>query len=101
VPAFESYLLILESGAGGYVAAADEAKVRELAAHVGGQGWVFGCRSGGYPVSKRRGSRKVVDLTLLWTMGQPDQQALVPALQAAGTRHGTLYRLRQTWPGDR
>jgi hypothetical protein len=55
--AFESYLLILESGAGGYVAASKEEEARALTARLNGQGWMFGCRSGSGPTSKKRGKR--------------------------------------------
>lgn len=92
---FETFLVLLPSGAGGHVPDAD--KARAMADDLNLQGWILGCRFGGH-VSERPGMgkqiRKVVKVTLLWTRGEPDLQAMTAALATAGQRHVVEYRLK-------
>jgi hypothetical protein len=61
------FLLILESGAGGY--AAEASRACKLATEM------------------------IIELALIAKVGTPDENALAGALRAAGKRHGVLYQL--------
>jgi hypothetical protein len=98
--AFESILLLLENGAGGHLTAADEEEVCALAANIGVQGWVFGCRSGGYRRGRRRRRErsKIIEVLLISVCGEPDPNCMAAALEAAGRRHGVVYQLAGSLP---
>jgi hypothetical protein len=91
---FDRFLLILPSGAGGYVDSADQAS--ELAARLDLHGWVLGCRSDGSCAGGRRQGRrsmKRMSVAVLRALAEPDDQALAGALEVAGNRHMIEYRL--------
>jgi hypothetical protein len=93
---FETYLLLLPSGAGGH--SDDIHKARSLAASTTAHAWIFGCRYSGHARGRYRPKviGRAVELTLAWTHGQPDQGLLLHAMEKAGVRHGLVYYLADT-----
>lgn len=91
--AFNSYMVLFESGAGGHIGGGIEAASAMIAAHGGG-GWVLGCRRiASEPGLGGRSLRKIVEVTLICAFGDPAPEAVVPALEAAARRHAVEYRL--------
>jgi hypothetical protein len=86
----ERYLLILETGAGGYIVSADADDVREHAARIDGSGWLFKYQDERHMARRQR---RIVELWLVTTFGHPDANALAAALVAAGKRHRVAYQL--------
>jgi hypothetical protein len=82
---FDTYLLLLPSGAGGH--ARDPDRLRVVAELHGYDGWLLGCRGKG----PRHGRRRVA-VTPLMTLGAP-AGTIGTALTAAGTLHGCDYTL--------
>jgi hypothetical protein len=92
--AFDRFLLLLPSSAGGYMADPDEAI--EVATRLDLCGWVLGCRFDGFCSGRRRRgmrSKKRMEVTVLLTIADPDERVLATALEAAGERHMVEYRL--------
>ena len=85
------FLLILQSGAGGYMAAANPLDARHRASFADGDGWVFRCEVTGQAAERHRRSRPVVMLRLISTVGRPDSNAMAAALETAGERHSVVY----------
>jgi|SRR3954453_7229272 hypothetical protein len=85
------FLLILESGAGGYIAAANSHDARHRASYADGDGWVFRCEVTGQAAERHRRRRPVVTLRLISTVGRPDSNAMAGALETAGERHSVVY----------
>ena len=86
----EGYLLILETGGGGYIAAADAGDICEYAARIDGNGWLFKYQDERHMARRQR---RIVELWLVTTFGHPDANALAAALAAAGKRHRVAYQL--------
>jgi hypothetical protein len=82
---FDSYFLLLPSGAGGH--ARDTDRLRLIAELHGYDGWLLGCRDGG----RRHGRQRVAVLPLM-VRGAPTG-TIGTALTAAGTLHGCDYTL--------
>ena len=89
-----TYLLLLESGAGGHAAEADRARL--LMAGFGRQGWLLRCRHEGPTLTNRTAAVEVIE-----TFGTPSRELLLPALAIAGQRHGIGYELQRVAPGVR
>jgi hypothetical protein len=88
------FLLILESGAGGYVAEASRERACQRAMSMGSSGWLFRSRFGGYAKGRRRRlDGQIIELVLVRAVGTPDADAMAGALLAAGKRHGVTYQL--------
>jgi hypothetical protein len=87
------FVLILESGAGGYVAEARLEAACRVAAGLGSCGWIFRWQSGGYVRGPRQRGGRIIELVLVGTVGTPDGNALPGALIASGQRHGVTYML--------
>ncbi|MFC7478138.1 hypothetical protein ACFQS7_27580 [Dankookia sp. GCM10030260] len=85
------FLLILQSGAGGYMAVANPHDARHRASFADGDGWVFRCEFTGQAAERHRRSRPVVMLGLISTVGRPDSNAMAAALETAGERHSVVY----------
>jgi hypothetical protein len=83
--AFETFLLLLPSGAGGHDRHAE--RLRTLAELHQYDGWLLGCRDKGL----RHGRRRVA-VTPLMTVGSP-VGTIGAALTAAGVLHGCDYVL--------
>jgi hypothetical protein len=86
-----SFLLVLESGAGAYIAATSPHDARRRASFADGDGWVFRCEVTSRASERHRRSRPVVRLWLISTLGHPNSNAMAAALEAAGERHSVLY----------
>jgi len=86
-----AFLLILESGAGGYIAVASAHDACHQASFADGNGWVFRCEVTGQAAERHRRSRPVVTLRLISTVGRPDSNAMAAALETAGERHSFVY----------
>jgi hypothetical protein len=82
---FETYLLLLPSGAGGHDR--DAERLRIIAELHGYDGWLLGCRE----VGPRRGRRQIM-VTPLEVLGTPSG-AIGAGLAAAGGLHGCVYVL--------
>jgi hypothetical protein len=82
---FDTYLLLLPSGAGGHARAADD--LRTVAERHGYDGWLLGCRDAG-----PRGGRRRVVVTPLEVVGAPAGE-VAAALALAGARLGVDYTL--------
>jgi hypothetical protein len=87
-----AFLLILESGAGGYVTKASRKDACQAVADMGSNGWLFRFRAGGHLSGRKRGGR-ITELVLVAAVGSPDANAMADALMAAGKRHGVLYQI--------
>ena len=85
------YLLILESGAGGYIAGTDESDACDRASHTDGQRWVLRCKFDEHTSGRHRRGRPLVKLRIISTLGRPS--AMPAALAAAGERHYVEYVL--------
>jgi hypothetical protein len=83
--AFDSYLLLLPSGAGGH--ARDAGRLRLVAELHGYNGWLLGCREMGLRHGRRR-----VGVTPLMMLGTPSG-TIGTALTSAGVLHGCEYVL--------
>ncbi len=92
VNAFDSYLLLLPSGAGGH--ACDAGRLRVIAELHGYDGWLLGCRDRGLRHGRRR-----VGVTLLMMLGTP-AGTIGTALTCAGVLHGCEYVLADALAGD-
>jgi hypothetical protein len=90
---FETYLLLLPSGAGGHDRHPD--RLRATAALHGYDGWLLGCRDRGL-----RNGRRRVAVTPLMTLGTPSG-TIDAALTAAGGLHGCDYVLAAADAGTR
>jgi hypothetical protein len=87
-----AFLLILESGAGGYVTKASRKDACQVVANMGSNGWLFRFRAGGHLRGWKRGG-PITELVLVAAVGSPDGNAMADALLAAGKRHGVLYQI--------
>jgi hypothetical protein len=85
------FLLILESGVGGYIAATDPLDARHRASFADGHGWVFRCEFSGHKSGSHWRSRPVRTLWLISTVGRPNSDAMPAALKTAGERHRVQY----------
>jgi hypothetical protein len=85
------FLLVLKSGAGGYIAATSPHDARRRASFADGDGWLFRCEGTGRASERHRRSRPVVMLRLISTVGRPDSNAMAAALETAGARHCVAY----------
>jgi len=90
--AFDSYLLLLPSGAGGHAREGERLRVTAELHHY--DGWLLGCRDHGL----RRGQRRVV-VTPLEVLGTPSG-TVVAALVAAGALRGVDYALAPPPAGE-
>jgi hypothetical protein len=81
-----TYLLLLESGAGGHFA--NRATATQFAKDHVESGWLLRCRHEGPSLGDRTALVDVVG-----TFGRPAFDALPIALQLAGERHGIVYSL--------
>ncbi|MBC4019164.1 hypothetical protein [Siccirubricoccus deserti] len=87
-------MLILESGAGGYVAEARREQACQRVMTMGSSGWLFRSRFGGYAKGRRRRRNgQIIELVVVRTVGTPDADAMAGALLAAGKRHGVTYQV--------
>jgi hypothetical protein len=87
------YLVILQSGAGGYLGSATEADACDRASYFDGEGWLFHFEVDGYSSGRHRRSRQVVRLRLVSTLGRPHRDAIPAALAVAGMRHCVDYSI--------
>jgi hypothetical protein len=91
--AFDTYLLLLPSGAGGH---GDVYRLRVLAELHGHDSWLLGCRDGGL-----RQGRRQITVTPLEVPGTP-AGTIAAALAAAGALRGVDYALAPApvggWP---
>ena len=87
------YLVILQSGAGGYLGCADEAGACHRASYFDGEGWIFHFKLKGYASGRHRRSLPIVKLRLVSTLGSPSASSMPAALTAAGERHYVEYAL--------
>jgi hypothetical protein len=85
------FLLILESGVGGYIAADNPHDACHRASFADGHGWIFRCEFGDHTSERHRRSRPSVKLWLVSTLGSPSGSAMTTALEIAGARHRVLY----------
>ena len=81
-----TYLLLLESGAGGHFA--NRAAATQFAKNHVESGWLLRCRHEGPSLGDRTALVDVVE-----TFGKSASDALPIALQLAGERHGIGYSL--------
>jgi hypothetical protein len=91
---FDSYFLLLPSGAGGH--ARDTDRLRLVAELHGYDGWLLGCREMGL----RHGRRRVGVTPLMMLGGAPPSGATGPALASAGVLHGCEYVLTDAPAAD-
>jgi hypothetical protein len=89
----KGFVLILQSGAGGYLGCAEEDDACSLVSHIDGDGWLFHFQCDGYRRGRHRRSRPTVKLQLIAPFGSPDANAMPAALAAAGDRHCVDYVL--------
>jgi hypothetical protein len=87
------FVLILQSGAGGYLGCTEVADAYDDTSHVGGDGWIFRFQFVGHQTSRHRRSRPLVKLRQVSTLGCPSATAMPTALQSAGNRHCVEYAL--------
>lgn len=87
------YLLILDNGAGGYIAANDRNDACNRASHADGHGWVFRCKFDEHTSGRHRRSRPMVKLWLISALGRPNSGSITAALEIAGERHSVSYKL--------
>jgi hypothetical protein len=89
----KGFVLILQSGAGGYLAYLDVADACNHASHVDGDGWVFRFEFDGFRSGRHRRSRPVIKLRRVSTLGSPNATAMPSAIKSAGDRHCVEYAL--------
>ena len=82
---FDTYLLLLPSGAGGH--ASDDVRLRVVATTHGYDGWLLGCRYAGMSHGRQR-----MLVTPLEVLGAPVGE-IGAALTKAGALHGAEYVL--------
>ena len=87
------HLVILESGAGGYLGCLDEAEACDRASYFQGNGWVFHFEVDGYQSGRHRRTRPSVKLRLVAQIGNPNASSMPAALAAAGMRHSVDYSI--------
>src|SRR4051812_44566035 len=87
-----AFLLILESGAGGYITATSPSDACHRASFADGHGWIFRCEFAVHTSERHRRAWPIVALRLIATLGRPDDNALVEALYVAGGRHRAFYK---------
>ena len=89
----KGFVLILQSGAGGYLGCSEEDDACNHASHFDGDGWLFHFEADGLWKGRHRRSRPTVKLQLIAPFGSPDASAMPTALAAAGDRHCVSYVL--------
>jgi hypothetical protein len=89
----KGFMLILQSGAGGYLGCSEEDDACSHATRIDGDGWVFHFEFEGHLKGRHRRSKPMVKLQLIAPFGSPDASAMPAALAAAGDRHCVDYVL--------
>jgi hypothetical protein len=89
----KGFVLILQSGAGGYLGCSEEEDACNHLSHIDGDGWLFHFEFDGYRKGRHQRSRPVVKLQLIAPFGSPNASAMAAALTAAGDRHCVDYVL--------
>lgn len=89
------FLVILQSGAGGYLGSSDEADACAYAraSYLDEHGWIFYFKFKGYLSGRHRRSQPLVRLRLVSTLGSPAASAMPATLAVAGMRHCVDYVL--------
>jgi hypothetical protein len=87
----KGFVLILQSGAGGYLGCSEEADACNHTSRFDGDGWVFHFEFDGYLNGRHRRSRPVVKLQLIAPFGCPNASAMAAAIAVAGMRHCVDY----------
>src|SRR4051794_14855580 len=87
-----TFLLITESGAGGYMTATSPSDARHRASFADGHGWIFRCEFDDQMSERHRRAWPLVMLRLIATLGRPDEDAMADALDVAGERHRAVYQ---------
>jgi hypothetical protein len=88
----KGFVLILQSGAGGYLDCSEDDACNHLS-HIDGDGWLFHFELYSYRKGRHQRSRPVVKLQLIAPFGSPNASAMAAALAAAGDRHCVNYVL--------
>ena len=86
-----AFLLVLENGTAGYIAATNPHDACHRASFADGHGWVFRCEFEGHTSRPHWRRRPVRTLWLISTLGRPNSDAMTAALKTAGERHRVLY----------